>query len=32
MWEKGIELCKELISLYEDEIFDYELLTDMLVS
>lgn len=32
MWEKGIELCKELLAQYEYEVFDYEQLTAMLVS
>lgn len=32
MWEKGIELCKQLITQYEDEVFDYEQLRSMLVS
>ncbi|KAK3095553.1 hypothetical protein FSP39_016043 [Pinctada imbricata] len=27
MWEKGIELCKELVRLYEEELFDYERLS-----
>ncbi|XP_067937845.1 dedicator of cytokinesis protein 1-like [Watersipora subatra] len=30
MWEKGIELCKELIAEYEYEVFDYQKLTAML--
>ena len=32
MWEKGIELCKELASLYDNEMFDYEKLSWTLVS
>ena len=32
MWERGLELCKELISQYEDETFDYERISTMLVS
>ena len=32
MWEKGIELCKELVSLYDNEMFDYEKLSWTLVS
>jgi len=32
MWEKGIELCKELASQYELDTFDYEQLSVMLVS
>ena len=32
MWEKGVELCKELIGQYEYETFDYQQLTVMLVS
>jgi len=31
MWEKAIELCKELIAQYEFEMFDYHKLTAMLV-
>eukprot|EP00106_Octopus_bimaculoides_P019984 XP_014787426.1 PREDICTED: dedicator of cytokinesis protein 1-like isoform X1 [Octopus bimaculoides] len=30
MWEKGIELCKELANLYENELFDYEHLSELL--
>ena len=29
--EKGIELCKELASMYENEMFDYEKLSWTLV-
>jgi hypothetical protein len=32
MWEKGIQLCKELAQLYEGELFDYERLSVILVS
>ena len=31
MWEKGIELTKELVDLYEEELFDYERLSVILV-
>lgn len=31
MWEKGIELCKELVRLYEEELFDYERLSVIMV-
>ena len=31
MWEKGIELCKELANMYENEMFDYEKLSWTLV-
>lgn len=31
MWEEAITLCKELIEQYENEIFDYELLSKTLV-
>ncbi|CAH1782976.1 unnamed protein product [Owenia fusiformis] len=31
MWERGIELCKELISQYEEETFDYNQLSKLLV-
>ncbi|XP_060585551.1 dedicator of cytokinesis protein 1-like isoform X2 [Ruditapes philippinarum] len=27
MWEKGIDLCKEISGLYENELFDYEKLS-----
>ncbi|XP_052098499.1 dedicator of cytokinesis protein 1-like isoform X2 [Mytilus californianus] len=30
MWEKGIQLCKELAQLYEQELFDYERLSVIL--
>ncbi|XP_056005673.1 dedicator of cytokinesis protein 1-like isoform X3 [Ostrea edulis] len=30
MWEKGIELTKELVHLYEEELFDYERLSVIL--
>ncbi|KAJ8317295.1 hypothetical protein KUTeg_005199 [Tegillarca granosa] len=30
MWEKGIQLCKELVNLYETELFDYERLSFVL--
>lgn len=30
MWEKGIQLCKELAQLYEGELFDYERLSVIL--
>nr|XP_022344054.1 dedicator of cytokinesis protein 1-like isoform X2 [Crassostrea virginica] len=30
MWEKGIELTKELVDLYEEELFDYERLSVIL--
>ncbi|XP_021375284.1 dedicator of cytokinesis protein 1-like isoform X4 [Mizuhopecten yessoensis] len=30
MWEKGILLCKELVHLYESELFDYERLSVIL--
>lgn len=32
MWEEAISLCKELADQYEMEIFDYELLSQNLVS
>lgn len=32
MWEKGIELCKELAEQYETELFDYNELSKILVS
>ena len=32
MWEQGIQLCKELVQLYEEELFDYERLSVILVS
>lgn len=32
MWEKGIQLCKELAQLYEGELYDYERLSVILVS
>ena len=32
MWEKGIELCKELANQYEHENFDYIQLSQILVS
>lgn len=31
MWEEAITLCKELVEQYENEIFDYELLSKTLV-
>lgn len=31
MWEEAITLCKELVEQYENEIFDYELLSKKLV-
>ena len=31
MWEKGIEMCKELANLYDNEMFDYEKLSWTLV-
>lgn len=31
MWEKGIELTKELVHLYEEELYDYERLSVILV-
>lgn len=31
MWEEAITLCKELAEQYENEIFDYELLSRTLV-
>lgn len=31
MWEEAITLCKELADQYENEIFDYELLSRRLV-
>ncbi len=31
-WESGIPLCKELAQLYENEVFDYQKLADILVS
>ena len=31
MWEEAITLCKELSEQYENEIFDYELLSKRLV-
>lgn len=31
MWEEAITLCKELADQYENEIFDYELLSKRLV-
>lgn len=31
MWEEAITLCKELTEQYENEIFDYELLSKTLV-
>ena len=30
MWEKGIELCKELANQYETETFDYTQLSSIL--
>ncbi len=32
MWEKGIELCKELGEQYENETFEYDRLSELLVS
>ena len=32
MWEKGIELCKELAHQYENETFDFIQLSAVLVS
>ena len=32
MWETGIEMCKELAHLYEEELFDYKSLSTILVS
>lgn len=32
MWEEAIALCKELADQYEKEVFDYELLSQNLVS
>ena len=32
MWEKGIELCKELANQYESETFNYSQLSTILVS
>ena len=31
-WENGIDLCKELASVYENKIVDYTKLSDILVS
>ena len=31
MWERGIELCQEIAQLYENELFDYEKLSFILV-
>jgi len=31
-WECGIRLCKELSTLYEEELFDYHKLSAILVS
>jgi len=31
MWERGIELCQEIAKLYEQELFDYEKLSWILV-
>ncbi|XP_065845155.1 dedicator of cytokinesis protein 1-like [Oscarella lobularis] len=30
VWEKGIQLCKSLAQQYEEELFDYKQLSDML--
>ncbi|KAM9027370.1 dedicator of cytokinesis protein 2-like isoform 2-T2 [Ara ararauna] len=30
MWEEAIHICKELAEQYESEVFDYELLSDIL--
>ena len=32
MWEKGLDLCKELAKQYETETFDYIRLSQLLVS
>lgn len=32
MWEEAIHICKELAEQYESEVFDYEMLSDILVS
>lgn len=32
MWEEAIHICKELAEQYESEIFDYEMLSEILVS
>lgn len=31
-WEKGIPLCKELANLYEEKIFDYQKLSNILLT
>uniref|UniRef100_A0A8C8E9D6 Dedicator of cytokinesis 2 n=1 Tax=Otus sunia TaxID=257818 RepID=A0A8C8E9D6_9STRI len=31
MWEEAIHICKELAEQYESEVFDYEMLSDILV-
>lgn len=31
MWEKAIELSKELADMYENKVFDYEGIGDLLV-
>ncbi|GCC40247.1 hypothetical protein chiPu_0024122, partial [Chiloscyllium punctatum] len=31
MWENAIQLCKELATMYEEEVFDYEELSRLLV-
>uniref|UniRef100_A0A8C4UYB4 Dedicator of cytokinesis protein 2 n=1 Tax=Falco tinnunculus TaxID=100819 RepID=A0A8C4UYB4_FALTI len=32
MWEEAIHICKELADQYESEVFNYEMLSDILVS
>nr|XP_025035597.1 dedicator of cytokinesis protein 2-like [Pelodiscus sinensis] len=32
MWEEAIHICKELAEQYESEVFEYEMLSDILVS
>lgn len=32
MWEKAIQLSKELADMYENKVFDYEGLGNLLVS
>lgn len=31
MWEEAIHICKELAEQYESHVFDYEMLSDILV-
>lgn len=31
MWEEAIHICKELAEQYESHLFDYEMLSDILV-